>query len=48
MRWATTSVSVSVSKLRAGGLQLVLQLAEVLDDAVVDQRQRARWRADGR
>ena len=39
MRWATTSVSVSVAKTTPVRLQLVLQLAEILDDAVVDERQ---------
>ncbi len=36
IRWATTSVSVCVSKTAAFGDQLVSQLGEVLDDAVVD------------
>ena len=34
--WATTSVSVSVSKRTPLRLELRLQLAEILDDAVVD------------
>ena len=39
-RWATTSLSVSLTKLAAVGDQLVAQRLEILDDAVVDQRHR--------
>ena len=44
-RCAATSVSVSERELDALGQQLGLERREVLDDAVVDQRERARRRS---
>ena len=40
-RWATTSVSVWLSNCAAFGDQLLAQRLEILDDAVVDQRDAA-------
>ena len=47
IRWAMTSVSVAVSNFAPLAFELRLQLAEVLDDPVVDQRKPREWRAGG-